>query len=99
MGIMGLEENGKFEQIVFTGAYRWAAELSGVDNEVHFIEDRRGYLENLIQKVSGGRKLFAYSEHEQLMIQAITERNLVKRYVNVRRVAKRWMNQRKHKFE
>ena len=90
--LIGLYRGGKFEQVVFTARYRWAAEDSGVDHDVSFYRDRDEFLRRLASSAQVSKPLFGYSEREFKVIQKCVGDRITRRYRNVRSIAIRWLN-------
>lgn len=78
-----------FHQVVFTNAYRWAAENADVPHQVIYDEHRDGFLRNLVDESSRGKPVFAYTEHEFHFLKNLGTR-IERRYRNVHLIAKRW---------
>jgi hypothetical protein len=96
--LIGVYRDGHFRQVVFTRAYRWAAEDPGVEHDVSFCENRDAFLKELVGSVRIKRPLFAFSEHELRVIKGHLGYGITKRYRNVRSIAKRWLNQRVDRY-
>ena len=102
IGIDNREESGNFVQVVFNEDYRWAAEDAGVSHEVVYERDRKQFLATLMSSTRRNRPFFAYSEHELTVLSKILKRrptDIVRRYKNVRSIAKRWLNERTAIYE
>lgn len=95
LGIFNRNGKGTFEQIVFTKAFRWAAEDAGVEHPITFCPERVAFLRELVSEVRKAMPLYAYSEHELKVIQRETAVDMTPRFKNVRSIAQRWLNQRK----
>ena len=81
-----------FHQVVFTKAFRWAAEDAGMPHQVVYCEDREGFLGNLVEKSCKSKPLFAFTEHEFGFLEELVGSIVRRRYRNVRLIAKRWCN-------
>ena len=90
--LIGMYRNDKFEQVVFTAAYSWAAKDSGVAHTVSFCEGRDAFLKGLADSAGVSKPLFAYSEHELRVIEKCVRHKITKRYRNVRSISARWLN-------
>jgi len=78
--------DGPVIQTVFTRDFVAAAEASGLETST----DRKAFFLNLMKETQG-RKLFAFSEHEQKVIKQATTYEYRKKYRNVHVFAMRWM--------
>jgi hypothetical protein len=83
--------DGPVIQTVFTRDFVAAAEASGLETST----DRKAFFLNLMKETQG-RKLFAFSEHEQKVIKQATTYEYRKKYRNVHTVAKRWAKRQLH---
>lgn len=102
IGIYNREQGGDFVQVVFNEQYRRAAEDAGVSHEVVYERDREDFLSTLMSSTRRNRPFFAYSEHELTVLSKILNRrptDIVRRYKNVRSIAKRWLNERTTIYE
>ena len=81
-----------FHQVVYTKAFRWAAEDAGVPHQVAYCEDREGFLRNLVEQSGKSKPLFAFTEHEFGFLEELMGGIVRRRYRNVRLIAKRWCN-------
>jgi hypothetical protein len=95
--LIGIYREGEFKQVVFTGAYRWAASDQEFGN-VHYESDRKQYLKELADSTSKGKPLFAYSEHEKNVIEHQIGHQITARYKNVRKIAKSYFNRYPDRF-
>ena len=94
IGIYNRDGGGKFEQVVFTRAYRWAAEDpgEGYEHEVRYDNGREAYLKKLVKSIRKNKPLFAFSEYEMNVINRILGYNITQRYKNVRKIAACWLD-------
>ena len=77
---------GPVKQVVFTRRYFSAARASGLETS----SDRKHFFLDLM-KDTKGRKLFAFTEHEQNVIKQATGFQYRKKYRNAHAIAKRWV--------
>lgn len=98
VGVWNQSEDGIFKQYVFTSAYRWAAEDSGIRHQVVFVEDRELFLRRLVESTKVSKPLFAFSEYERTVIKNVIGMSISKRYKNVRSITKAWYSRNQGDF-
>lgn len=77
---------GPVKQVVFTRRYFAAARASGLETS----SDRKHFFLDLMKETQG-RKLFAFTEHEQKVIKQATGFQYRKKYSNVHKFTERWV--------
>ena len=76
---------GEVTQVVFSRTLRAAGRASGIE----VCDDWKQFIKSLL-KENAGRKIFAFSEHEQKVLKLATGHEIRRRYENLRKIAKRW---------
>ena len=81
-----------FRQVVFTKAYRFAAENSSTKYPVTYEKDRIGFLKQLVSESRRNRPLFAFTQHEYRTINDLLgTKSIEKRYRDVHKITKQYL--------
>jgi len=102
IGIYNREQKGQFVQVVFNKEYRWATEEAGVPHEVVYGPNRKDFLQTLRSSTRLWRPFFAYREHELKVLTRLLQQppqRIVRRYKNVRSIARHWLGGHSENYE
>ncbi len=81
-----------FRQVVFTKAYRFAAEDMSTKYPVTYEKDRIGFLKHLVSESRRNRPLFAFTKHEYKIINKLLgTKSIEKRYRDVHKITKQYL--------